>query len=260
MKFTSILIGVLATATAVAATKPKSSAAPSSKYEEDCDEYEYPASSKVYPSSSKKAPVHISSTPCSEEPEPKSTYYPSSKAVPVKHSSSYKPHHPYPVKTKTVIVVVPTFTKKCHGPTIIVEFEQTIHVTIEGDTYVTFSKGPYTRTKTELECATTTTEYFEIDECPTDWPYAIGQGYVPIPCSYTPYTPCSECTAAPVPVYSAPAVAGPVVIAGPAASGAVSAPGAKVSSPVAIFTSGASHAQAGVVALIAGVVAALMVL
>jgi hypothetical protein len=244
MKFTSVLLGALATATMVSAIKP--SAAPSSKYDDDCDDY---PKSKVHHSSKKVAPVPVSSTPCSDD-YPKSTYCPSSKAaVPVKHSS-YKPHRPYPVHTKTVIVVVPTFTKKCHGPTTIIKFDQTIIVDIDITTIVTFSKGPYTRTKTELECATTTTEYFDIDECPTGWPYAIDQEYVPIPVTYTPCSECTPVAAAAVPVVLSPATA----IAGVPA---VSAPGVKA--PV-VFTSGASHAQAGVVALIAGVVAAMMVL
>lgn len=290
MKYSTVLFGVLATASMVSAAGYDNPAPPAvsskapapSKYvapvpapedDDDCDGYPMsstPVKVAAKPSSSKK----VAPAPASSE-KPKTTPAPSSskKVAPVvKYSSSYKPVYPYPVVTETIIIVVEEFTVPCHGPTTIIEESETIIVTILEETIVTFSKGPYTRTKTHLECGPTTTEYFSEVPCPTGWPYVAGEGYTPIPVSYTPceypvvapetaYPVVVVASAAPAPVYApapapayAPAPAPAVVAAVPAY------PSAAPSSPVAVFNSGASHTQAGVVALIAGVVAAIMVL
>jgi hypothetical protein len=314
MKYSTVLFGVLATASMASAAveygygppPAVSSKAPApSKYvapapapeEDDCDDYPMsstpvkvaakpssskkatPESSKVTPESSKKAPA-----PASSE-KPKTTPAPSSKKVSpvVKYSSSFKPVYPYPVVTETIIIVVEEFTVPCHGPTTIIEESETIIVTVLEETIITFSHGPYTRTKTHLECGPTTTEYYSEAPCPTGWPYVAGQGYTPLPVSYTPCEypivavetayPVVAASGAPAPVYApAPAYAPAPVAPAPAAPGYAPAPAPVVaavpaypsaapSSPIAVFnTSGASRTQAGVVALIAGVVAAMMVL
>lgn len=302
MKYSAIF-GALATTTMVSAAAygpaygpapashsvapaPKSSApvyvAPE---DDDCDGY--PMSEPTpKPSSKKVEPVPKSTTPCDEEkakPSSAKVAPVSSKAVVKPISSYYKPVYPYVVISETIIIVVEEFTVPCHGPTTIIEEDETIIVTIEEVTTVTFNKGPYTRTKTHLECGPTTTEYFSEAPCPSGWPYVAGQGYTPLPVSYTPCPvypvpapvsvyPVAAATpvyAAPAPGYAAPAPApaygAPAPAPAPAVAAVAVAPSAAPSSgPVspALFnpSSGASHTQAGVVALIAGVVAAMMVL
>lgn len=88
-------------------------------------------------------------------------------------------HHRPPVITKTVIIIVETFTRFCPGPTTI--SEGTVTITVTKPTTITFSHGPFTRTKTILECYTTTTEYYFEDECGCrGWPYATGHDFPPL--------------------------------------------------------------------------------
>jgi hypothetical protein len=159
-------------------------------------------------------------------------------------------HHPYPVTTTTIIIVVPTFTHRCHGPTTIIGGTETVTVTEIEPTTVTFTKGPYTRTKTHLECHTTTTEYYDVGECGCGgWPYATGEGYTPIS------HPTPAVTS--YPSDHAPKPSGAPVVK-PSAIGPPAYPPKNTTTPKnsPVFTSGAaSHSSAGVVALIAGVVA-----
>jgi len=280
MKYSTVLFGVLATASLVSAAAypaPKSSVATP---DDDCDGYPMSEPAKVTPkpSSSKKVAAAPSSTPYHDDdcPEEYMTKPASSKkaVAPVyKPSSSYKKVFPYPVETTTTIIVVPTFTVECHGPTTIIEETETIIITVLEEVIVTFSKGPYTRTKTHLECGTTTTDYFKEVPCPTGWPYETGYDYVPIPCSYVPVyyatpvayvTPVVYATPSATPYVAAVAAPAPAPYVAPAY--VAPAPAYPVNStttyksPVAVYLSGASRTQAGVVALIAGAVAAVMVL
>ena len=78
----------------------------------------------------------------------------------------------HPVYSKTVVVLVPTYTRHILGPTKIKDGTDTL--TFAAPTVFTFTKGPYTRTKQVLSCHTTTTEY-DIEEGCADcngWPYA----------------------------------------------------------------------------------------
>lgn len=95
--------------------------------------------------------------------------------------------HPFPIITKTVIVIVEEFTRFCTGPTTI--SEGTVTVTVTEPCTVTFSTGgPFTLTKTILECFTTTTEYFFEEDCGCKgWPYASGHGFTPLVIPETAY-------------------------------------------------------------------------
>jgi len=150
------------------------------------------------------------------------------------------------VFTKTIIVIVESFTITCPTPTILIEETETIYVT-EAPTCIEFTKGPYTKTIIELSCYTTTTTFFIEEECgcTSGWPYATGQGYPPLVC----------------PSGAAAVSHPPVVYTGAVTTITTSKPGPAAAAtgkgPI-LFSSGASQLQAGflsvVVALIAGLV------
>jgi len=75
------------------------------------------------------------------------------------------------VYSKTVVVLVPTYSRHIKGPTKIKDGTGTL--TFASPTVFTFTNGPYTRTKQVLSCHTTTTEYDIEEGCPecTGWPY-----------------------------------------------------------------------------------------
>lgn len=77
----------------------------------------------------------------------------------------------HPVYSKTVVVLVPTYTRHIPGPTKIKDGTETL--TFPSPTVFTFTKGPYTRTKQVLSCHTTTTEYDVEEGCAecSGWPY-----------------------------------------------------------------------------------------
>jgi hypothetical protein len=179
------------------------------------------------------------------------------------HHHHHHHTHPYPVITETIIIIVETFTRHCPHPTTI--SEGTVTVTVTVPTTLTFTEGPYTRTKYHLSCYTTTTEYFYEEDCGCGgWPYATGEGYIPItyPAGSYPtpgYTPpggkAPEGTSYPKP---------PVVVVAPGKPSTETAAGipavvpagkpASTSTGLPIFSSGASQLQVGALAVIAGVV------
>lgn len=196
------------------------------------------------------------------------------------HHHHHHHEHPYPVVTETIIIIVETFTRHCPHPTTI--SEGTVTVTVTAPTTITFSEGPYTRTKYHLSCYTTTTEYFYEEECGCGgWPYATGEGYIPITYPAGSY-PTPTFTA---PGYGYPGGKGPegtsypkppvVVVPGkagteagvPAGSystaagipaGSPAGKPASTSTGLPVFKSGASQLQVGALAIIAGVVAIMV--
>jgi len=281
MKYATFLLGAVATATLVKAAAYPAPAAFPSVYD-DCDDE--PISSaphsvapvSVHPSSSKAAAVPVSSKAAAVPVSSKAAAVPvSSKAAGVPHSSGKAASAPTSsallaghgghghwgkpiVITETVIIVVPTYTRACHGPTTVTEGTTTITVTEA--TTITFLNGPYTRTKYDLTCYTTTTEFFYETEC-AGWPYATGEGYPPMtvyPTVYiTDYT-TEYVGAAPTGVAAVPAPPAPAVYPVGSAYPVPAASGSVPPKNLPVFTSGASQAQAGVLALIAGVVAVLV--
>jgi len=255
MKYTNFLLGAVASLSLVQATAINARAyevAPAHLHERapyekpvdepECDDEEEPIPVSSAKPSVKPAPVSSkASLPVSsKEPKP----VPSKDTEPISSKKDRKGHR-HPVVTKTIVIVVSTYTRKCDKPTTLVE--GTVTVTVTEPTTVTFSKGPYTRTKYELSCYTTTTDYYYEEDCGCGgWPYETDKGYKPVP----------EPSVKPVPVKPS----GSVV---PKPSVPVSAKNLPVptTSPKApVFISGASHNHAGLIALVAGVVAAVMVL
>jgi hypothetical protein len=164
-------------------------------------------------------------------------------------------HHTPPVITKTIIIIVETFTRFCPGPTTI--SEGTVTVTVTEPTIITFSSGgPFTRTKTILECFTTTTEFFFEEECGCKgWPFATGHDFTPlvIPETETAPTPTGPVIAAggaPAPTGTsfpkAPVVTAPNAAGSPAGTGAV------------VFTGIGSKMTTGFFGVVAGVVAIMV--
>ena len=214
------------------------------------------------PTSTKKSSKTPTEKPTSVK---KSSKKPTEKPTSVKKTTKHSSHHsskvtkkPYPVFTKTVIIVVEEFTVVCPKPTILIEATET--VTVTAPTTVTFCHGPYTRTEYELSCYTTTTTVYEEASC-SGWPYETGMGYTPIECPEVYPTPApSYAYVAPVPApapYEAPAPApAPAYVAAVPAP----APGNSSYSGPTLYTSGAAQSGASFIVLVAGIVAAIMVL
>lgn len=189
-----------------------------------------------------------------EESGPVKSLIPISSGV-IVHPPSVTPtkkhhhHHRPPVITKTIIIICETFTRFCPGPTTISEGTVTIIVT--EPTTITFKHGgPFTRTKTILECFTTTTEFFHEDECGCKgWPFATGHDFTPL------VIPETEHAHKPT---------GPVIAGKPAPTG-TSHPKAPVVTPpkpagtgAVVFTGIGSKMTTGFFGVVAGVVAIMV--
>lgn len=148
-------------------------------------------------------------------------------------------HHSFPVITKTIVVIVETFTRVCPGPTTV--SEGTVTITVTEPTTVTFSEGgPFTLTKTILECFTTTTEFLFEEDCGCKgWPYATGKDFPPL---VIPTNAVPTGTSYPKP----PVVTPPKPAGAPAGTGAV------------VFTGIGSKTTSGFFAVVAGVVAIMV--
>jgi hypothetical protein len=250
MKYCTLLFGVLASAALARAAIVDTRDVSERDMDDDCEE---PVSSIRHISSAKPIPPMSSSKAVpvsSAKPHPPKS---SSKVGPVSVKPSgrhHHKHHKFPVTKTTIIIVVESYTRKCHGPTTIVEGTETVTVTETDTTTVTFTKGPYTRTKTHLECYTTTTSYYDEDECGCGgWPYSSGEGYTPL----TAYATTTVKTRTTKSVGFVPTSARYVKPS--------SAPGKNTTSKVSpVFTSDSSsaHFATGVFALVAGVVAYLV--
>jgi hypothetical protein len=171
------------------------------------------------------------------------------------HSTGKPNGHPYPVVTKTVIVVTDYFTQYCPGPTTLIECGET-HIATCPTTITFKGPGPYTRTKCELSCYTTATEYYyPYDDSCHGWPYATGQGYTPISCP----TEAPEAKSGHHHGHPKSSQGPPPPPQGQPPQGQPPAP--QSTSPVkapTVFNSGASRTQTGIL-LIAGLFAAVMV-
>jgi hypothetical protein len=226
MKYSTVLLGALATLGLVHAF-----AAPEA-YPGGGSDDEY--TSDEFTDCEESGPV-MSLIPISSKP----VSGPVSVPTPPVSKHHHHHHHPFPVITKTIIIIVETFTRFCPGPTII--SEGTCTVTVTEPTTVTFSTGgPFTLTKTVLECFTTTTEFFFEEDCGCKgWPYATGEKFVPL---VVPSTAIPTGTS-----YPKPPVVTPPKPAGAAAK----------TSPV-VFTGIGSKTTSGFFAVVAGVVAIMV--